>query len=1029
MQLRILGPLELVAGRRSFKIGGPREHIVLATLALRADRVVSVDQLVDAVWDGAPPSTARGQIQGCISGLRKLLGDAGQPDAIATRPTGYLLALAEDALDSARFTRLATAARGLAAEGETAPAAGTLREALDLWRGPALDGIASDVVQVGAAALEEARLAAIEERTRLDLELGRHADVTAELRALIGEAPLRERLYGFLMLALYRSGRQVDALDVFRRARDTLVAELGIEPCQELRDLQVAVLSNDPALNLVVGDAGTPTREESRPASPSQLPSSIADFTGRAGQLARIRDILTSEQSAAPRYAVPIIAIAGPGGVGKSTLAVRAAHELREQFPDGHLYVDHQGPGGENRTGTLLARFLRALGVSESAVPDDPAERAQMYRSRLAGKRVLLVLDDVADEHEVLPLLPGSPSCAVIVTSRTPLAGIPGAHWIDLDAFDCETSLALLTKLVGAQRVVAEPDAAAEVISYCGGLPLALRIAGARLAARPQWRIADLARRLKDEVGRLDELSYRGLELRSSMNLSFRALPEQAQRLFCLLSLPEAPTLPGWVAAVLLDTGLGQAERLAEHLVDAQLLESVQDPDGMAGYRFHDLVRVYARERLAESTTAAERHDAMSRVLGGWLALAETAHRKEYGGDYTILHGSAPRWPLPDGVDGDLLDDPMSWLDHERAGLVAAVRQAAAIGMDELCWDLALTAVTLFEVKGHVEDWQETTELAYEVCLCAGNRTGCAAMLYSLGTLYLTQKRTYDAERAFDDALTIFQSEGNTHGQALVLRNAALVDRMLGNYDTMWTKYLDSLAKMRAVGDLIGQANILRSMAKFRMDEGDLDEAHQLLGEALELCQGAAYLRGEAQVISRFAELHMRTGQMARAREALNEVLGTVRRIGDRVGEAHALYGLGIVRTREGKLDSAQTTLANALTTAVQIGDRSIEGQALYSLGEIALAQGENAASAVHLTRAEQIFSELASSLWQAKTLILLSELAEPIGSGSEGADSYLARATSLLAGVDSKEAARLRRQIDGSAGALRGGDDLSSGM
>lgn len=1023
MQLRILGPLELVAGRRSYKIGGPREHIVLATLALRAERVVSVDQLVDAVWDGAPPATARGQIQGCISALRKLFGDAGQPDGIQTRPTGYLLALPEAALDSTTFTRLVGSARALASAGDNEQAAARLREALGLWRGPALGGIHSDVVQRGAAVLEDARLASLEERTRLDLGLGRHLDVTTELRALIDEAPLRERLYGFLMLALYRSGRQVDALEVFRRARATLIAELGVEPGQELRELHVAVLNNDPSLDLAAADDGVIGRADPRLARPSQLPSSIADFTGREDHLARIGDILSADQRPdRPRYAVPIIAIAGPGGVGKSTLAVRAAHEVSEAFPDGHLYVDHQSATGENRTGTLLANFLRALGVPDAAVPDDPTERAQMYRSRLAGRRVLLVLDDVAGEHEVLPLLPGSPTCAVLVTSRTRLAGLPGAHWIDVDAFDPETSVALLTKLIGLDRVRAEPDAAAEVMAYCGGLPLAVRIAGARLAARPQWRIAELARRLEDDVSRLDELSYRGLELRSTMNLGFEALPGPARRLFCLLSLPEAPSVPTWVAALLLETDLVQAERLAEHLVDAQLLEAVHDA---AGYRFHHLVRVYARERLAERTSAAERQDALGRVLGAWLALAETAHRREYGRDYTILHGNARRWPLPDGVDSELLDDPMRWLDTERAGLVAAVRQAAAAGMDELCWDLALTAVSLFEVKGHVDDWQQTTELAYEVCLGAGNRMGTAAMLYSLANLHFTQKRIHDAERAFADSLTIFQSEGHLHGQALVLRNAALIDRMLGHYDAMWTKYVDALAMMRTVGDLIGQANILRSMAKFRMDEGDFAEAGQLLGEALQLCRQAGYQRGEAQVTSRFAELHMRTGQPSLARQALTDVLGTVRRIGDRIGEAHALYGLGLLRSREGRLDSAQTTLASAVATAAQAGDAAIEGQARYALGEIALARGEDAAAAVHLRQAEQTFAVLGSSLWQAKTLILLSEVAES-ETGAGDPDRHLEQARSLLAPMDSQEAARLRRQIEGVAGVRTGGDDVS---
>lgn len=1013
MGLKILGPLELVAGRRSFKIGGPREHIVLATLAQKANRVTSVEQLMDAVWGDGPPSTARGQIQGCISGLRKLFGDAGLPEAIKTRSSGYLLSLSDDELDSEKFAKLVAVAHRQAADKQVADAAATLRDALDLWRGPALDGIQSDPVQRNATLLEDARLVAIEERMRLDLELGRHEEISGELRALLVEHPLRERLYGFLMLALYRSGRQVEALEVCRRARDTLIAELGIEPCQELRDLERAVLNRDPSLNLAADDTEPAHVVEKAGPSPRQLPSSTADFIGRETYIDEVRQILSAETRSEARFAVPIIGISGRGGVGKSTLALRVAHELGEEYPDGHLYVDLQGPVGDDRTTALLARFLRALGVGGAVIPDDPAERAEMYRSRLANKRLLLVLDGVTSEAQVTPLLPGSPSCAVIVTSRIRLGTLSGAHWIGLDAFDRDTSIDFLATIVGRERLDAEPKSVDELVAYCGGLPLALRIAGARLASRPHWRIAELARRLKNEVGRLDELSHHGLELRSSIGLSYRSLPDQVKRLFRLVAMIAAEDFPAWTAAALLDVDLGEVEETLERLVDVQMLEMSRCPARGIRYRFHDLIRVYAQERLLATETEAERHEALARMLGGWLALAEAAHRKEYGGDYTILHGDAPRLRVAEWVDDELVNCPMDWLENERGALVGAIRQAAAADMAELCWDLALTSVSLFEVKGYFDDWRETSELAYRACVEAGNRAGCAAMHYSLGTLHMFQKRLVEAEQYFASALEMFESDANVHGQALVLRNAAFVDRLRGNFETMLGKYKDALAKMRAVGDLIGEANILRSLAKFRIDEGDYDEAGKMLFEALELCQGVNYRRGVAQVESRLAELYLCTGQVTLARQTLHAVLITVREIGDRIGEAHALYGLGIVRRREGRLDTAETTLAHALTIAEQVGDRLIEGQAHYALGELGVARADNSNAAEHLIKAKTLFSDLQSSIWLAKTLILLSEV--------HGADSNamlirkdVEQAADLLRNIDSKVAVRLLGQMRG---------------
>ncbi|MET0233712.1 MAG: BTAD domain-containing putative transcriptional regulator [Kibdelosporangium sp.] len=1009
MGLRILGPLEWASDGRSSKIGGPRERVVLAALALRVNRVTSFAQLMEAVWDDDPPPTARGQIQSSISALRRLFTDNGLPEAIKTHPSGYLLELGDDDLDSEQFAKLVTIAHQQIAERQIAAAAATLRTALNLWRGPALDGVQSDYVRRAAPALDDGRLSATEERLRLDLELGRHEALVGELLTLLTDNPWRERLYGFLMLALYRCGRQAEALDVCRRARAVLVNEMGIEPHQELRDLERAILNSDPALDLPPAET-VPDVAVQRAASPRQLPSSIADFIGREDHLAEIKRILTDEQTDAARYAVPVIAISGRGAVGKSALALRVAHELGEAYPDGHIYADLRGLTGENTTSALLGRFLRALGEGGSVLPEDVAERVEMFRSRVAGKRVLLVLDDATSEEQILPLLPGSPRCAVIVTSRARLAGVPGAHWIDVDTFDDDTSMQMLGRIVGWPRLQAEREAAAQLVTYCGGLPLALRIAGARLASRPQWRIAELTRRLKSEVRRLDELSHRGLEVRSSIALTYRSLPEQAQRLFRLCALIKAPDFPGWMAATLLDTDLQQAEDTLERLVDVQMLDTKPGQDGQLRYSVHDLIRVYAQERLMESETADERAAALRRMLGALLALAEAAHRKEYGGDYTVLHGNAPRLNLADW-DTDLIGCPMVWLDTERVALVSAVRQAAEAGMAELCWDLALTSVSLFEVKGYIDDWRETAELAHSAAVRAGNRVGTAAMLYSLGTLHMTQNRLADADHFFTSALGIFESENNLHGQALVLRNAAFIDGLWADFGRMSARYDSALVKMRAVGDLIGEVHILTSMARFRVGEGEFDEAERMLSDALELCGKANYDRGKAHVQTSLSELYVATGQLGLARRAMTDVLRTARDVGNRVGEAHALYGLGVVRCREGRMDSAEATLAHALSVAEGVGDRVAEGQARYMLADIAIARADYATAGKHIDRTKRLFEELGMRLWLAKTLILRSEVHDNAGE-TELAESDLRQARDLLAAISSKQSDRLLRQF-----------------
>lgn len=1019
MGLRLLGPLDLVAGEQALKVGGPKEQIVLAVLALNANRATAIDHLVEAMWATNPPSSARGQIQKCVSGLRKLFIEVGQQGIIRTSPPGYLLEIQPDELDHEEFARLVSVARKQVADGGNDDATTTLRQALALWRGPALAGVRSDLVQRQAALLNDARFAAIEERVRLDLALGRHEELVNELNGLIDSAPLRERLYGYRMLALYRSGRQAEALEVFRQARTTLIDEVGVEPGQQLRDLERAILNRDPALDVTTSGAGSSRRAGEQPAgqprTPRPLPGSTADFVGREAHIAQIKSMLSGEAS----FAVRVLVISGKGGVGKSTLALRVAHELSDAYPHGHLYADLQEPDATERPTALLARFLRALGVAGSVMPEGQQERAELYRSLLAEKRLLVVLDGVTSEEQVIPLLPGTGSCPVIVTSRARLTGLPGARLINIDVFDTDQSVELLTKIVGRDRVGVERDAAAELVGRCGGLPLALRIAGGRLASRPQLRIAGLVRRLADEARRLDEFSHRGLELRASIGLTYRGLPVQARRLFRLFALVPAPDFPGWTAATLLDIEQREADDALAHLVDAQVLDMLEYPSGRIRFRFHDLIRLYAHEQLLETEPAQERREALGRVLGAWLALAERAYRKEYGGDYAILHGSATRWHPVEDIDIDPDDDPREWWESERRALIAGVRKAATEGMDELCWDLACTLANLFEVKGHFEDWEETARLALEATERAGNRFGRAAVLYSLGALYIYQKRFADSERCLADALEVFEAEDSTLGRALVLRVSASVDRMHGNIDMMLDKYERAQALMKEVGDPVGEAYILRNLAKFRTDEGDLETARSMLDESLTLCQKVNYRRGEAQTLSRFAELHLVAGKITLARQEFQRVLRIVRDIGDRTGEAHALYGLGLIRKQEGKLDSAETTLRHALTLSLQVGERLIEALARYALGEIELARGNNPAAEDNLVKARRHFEDLGTTMWKAKTLLLLAEVhadEDRIATAGHEIDE----AARLLAPVSSKEAARMRDQLTETKSALQ---------
>ncbi|MFC4029971.1 BTAD domain-containing putative transcriptional regulator [Streptomyces polygonati] len=943
MNLRLLGPLEVDADGAPVRVGGPRQQIVLSVLALAANHVIPWDRLIGAVWDDTPPSTARSQIHICISALRRTL-TPGQA-TIATRSPGYMLTVPDEALDAHTFHHLVADARTAVGRDEPRLAADQLRQALALWRGPALAGIPSRVVQAGAAELEEARLSATEERIRLDLHLGRHHELTGELTALAVEEPFRERIQEHLMLALYRSGRQVDALDSYRRVRTRFIDELGIEPSEELQRLHHDILTRDSRLD---PPAPLPQDRSARPERvalvmvPRQLPADLPDFTGRRPELSQIRDFLLAGHDGADGSQGPddrsgprTVAISGQGGVGKTSLAVRAAHEASAAYPDGQLFADlGDFPDLAESAHEVRARFLRALGMSGAGIPDDLEERAELYRSRLARARALIVLDNAASEKQVAALSPGCGGCAVITTSRSRATGLPGACQLDLDVFDLARSTELLTMIIGADRTTAEPESVEALARRCGGLPLALRIAGARLAARRHWPVGRLVERLDDERHTLGELVHGNLEVRGCLRESYVALDPAARQLFRRLALLRAPDFPAWVASTLCPRGMLDAEDLLEELVDARLLEASDGaPSRAARYRFHQLVRVFARERLDAEEPAEEQRPALARTLGAWLSLAGEAHRREYGGDYLTLHGPAVRAVLPDPVRDRLLVQPMVWLEGERQSLTTGVRQAAEYDLPELCWDLALAATTLFKARGYTADWRETARTAATAARRADLRRGAAASHYSLGCLDLTQERRDSAKRHLDAALELFTALGDEHGAGLVQRSLGQFDRLTGQTETAYRRWSTALGSLRRVGDPIGEAYVLRDIAEARTAAGQYQPARKALVRALSLCRRAGSYRAEAQVRCQFGDLHLRTGRIDAAERGFHWALRIARDDRDSVGEARALHGLGLVRRRQHRYVQASTALEQALRVTRMAGDRHLESQVLLALG------------------------------------------------------------------------------------------------
>lgn len=982
MEYRILGPLEVESNRGDLPVRSARQQIVLVMLLLEANRVVSLSRLVEAVWDDSPPTTARSQVQICVSALRKRIADAGDPDAIVTRAPGYLIRVPGAALDLKRFESHIASARVAVSQQRTEDALRDLQAALSLWRGPVATDLDSKVIQAAAVRLNENRLAVLEDSIELELELGRHHDVVGELHELVARYPLRDRLRAQHMLALYRSGRQAEALESYRVARQLLNDELGLDPSAALRSLHAAILASASELDLPADiRAASWQRQSGSPLEPRQLPPPVSNFTGRESDLAAIRRILSSAEIGNPEaQQVRVLAISGKAGVGKTAMAIQLAHELRDDYPDAQFFMHLIDCDGRPKSAMeLLEYLLRSLGVMPAAIPASIEERTADYRSALARRRILLVLDNADSASQVLPLIPGNPNCAVIATCRKTLALVHGAHHFEVLALEEHAGVQLLSRLVGAERVAAEQMAAIELVQLCSGLPLALRIVAAKLAARPHWKIRQMASRLENEGRRLDELSLDGVGIRASISISYLGLPDNARRLFRRLSLLGPIDFAGWAGLPLLDLTDAADADLIEFLVESRLVEVHVGRNQSVRYRLHDLIRIFALERLALEEPAHERSAAVGRLLACWLFLAGEAHRRIYSGHFGLLHGSARRWPLPTELVDEVLENPVAWFRTEHAGLLAAIFQAGRAGLDELCWDLALTSVTMFEAENLIDEWRRTHEAAIEAVRLAGNPRGEAAMLYSLGVAAVA-KRLDDPLSFLVPALRIFEDLGDIHGRALTLVILAFVDWLRGQYDDALARYRAAHAGARLVGDLVSEVTALNGIAQIHAERRDYQAAEARFNQALAICKMVKVGRVTAQTEYRLGSLYLRTGDLHRAEELFQSVLIDVRHAGDLVGEAYALCGVGIARTRRGQLAGAEADLKKALALSKDTGDPLAGGQALLALAELWLAIGSADDAMGHVLDAQGLLASVGSPLWLARALELEGRLHERAG-------------------------------------------------
>lgn len=923
LRLDLLGPLHGWSGGRRVDLGPIRQQALLAVLALRPNQVITPDELVDLVWGDAPPSTGRQIVPPYIYRLRKLL-----PEGVLIRTRdGYSLRIAPDAVDLSRFEALVSAGHAARDAGRLDDAAARLTEALDLFTGEPLSGLAGHYLSAQRHRLTERRLKVLAERIDLDLERGRYGDLVPELVALVEEDRLREQFAGQLMLAYWRSGRSSEALDTYMRTRRELIDQLGVEPGPALRAIHERILQNEDQPEQV-----------SRPAVRDELPYDGAAFVGREDALQQVVDALATRD----RTVMPVVAIDGMAGVGKTALAVRAARQLSDQFPEGRLFIDLHGytPGREPVSPLqALDRLLRTLSVPADRIPADLEERAALWRSELAGRRILVVLDNALDSAGILPLLAGSPTCGVLVTSRRQLTGLDATVRLALDVLRPDDARALLAEIVGADRA-ADPEAAAAVVSHCGHLPLAIRVAGSRLRHRPSWTIEHLSKRLDAEDRRLAELSTEGGGVSPAFALSYGHLPADQQRLFRLLGVMTGQDIETYAAAALAEVDPVDAEDLLEQLVDANLLLQLRP----GRFQFHDLLRQYAGTLGAEP-------GAVQRLLDYYLyATAEASG--------AIFSTRLLQLPMPPPVPLPVFEtaaDGLAWIDIEGANVLATVRIAEASGADQHAWRLGLAASSCFYQRARIYEMEEALELALRAARRDSDPEAESRVLLSIGSLGRYRRGPEESLHTLQQAHSKLPDDADLVLRARVLASIGYSMAKISPDAEAIAVLDEALEVSRQSGDRNIASRVLGYLGVTYGDRLEFPEALAAYEESLRLAQEVDDGAVQAEVLNGIGECLL---ELDRVDEAVS-ALTTAQEAGIGRGSDYSLiytYAfLSTAYTRRGQWAEALEAGRNSLALALESDSRQSEQNAHLRLAETLLAKGDPVQARPHFARALEL--------------------------------------------------------------------------